>query len=129
MRLSVPAIVAVMAIGYLLVMGCLAVGTRLARRPGPEPAAPGHGWGALLRRVGATAAGGYLVLAAVVTGYYFGVARLGGGFLAGALTGTARLLALVLPLWLAASWLAERSRARARSRRPRARRGQPRSRE
>ncbi|MDT0308930.1 DUF6256 family protein [Streptomyces sp. DSM 44917] len=119
-----------MATGYLLVMGCLAVGTRLARRPGPRPAAPGHGWAALLRRVGATAAGGYLVLAAVVTGYYFGVARLGGDFLADALTGTARLLALVLPLWLAASWLTERARARrSRTRRSRARRSQPRSRE
>jgi len=62
--------------------------------------------------VAGTAVGGYLLLMAVVIGYYYGVARVGGDFVKSAFTGTAMLIGIALPLWGAASWLTERRRRR-----------------
>jgi hypothetical protein len=76
-------------------------------RPGPSPQA---GWAALLRQVAGTVVGGYLLLMAVVVAYYFGVARVGPGFLESAVTGTALLLGLAAPVFAALSWLAARRR-------------------
>nr|WP_189787146.1 DUF6256 family protein [Streptomyces capitiformicae] len=78
-----------MLTGYLLVMGYLALGLLLLRRqsPGPKEAAgkperrlakqlaPGAtrpGWPGLIRQVLGTAIGGYMLLMAVVVGYYHG---------------------------------------------------------
>jgi hypothetical protein len=125
-----------MVVGYLLVMGALALGLRIVRRsgtgPGPGPApgpgrarrelstriTPRPGWARLITHLAITAAGGYLLLMIVVIGYYYGVARVGGQFLESAFTGCALLLGFSAPLFLAASWLAERWRRR--SQRPRA---------
>ena len=105
---------AVTATGYLLVMGCLAVGLRLARRRPGQARRPdtAHGWPGMLRRVAGTAIGGYLALMVVVVGYYEGVAGLGGGFLTDAFTGNLLLVGLVVPGFLAASWVVERWRRR-----------------
>ncbi len=62
-----------------------------------------------------TFAGGYLLLMAVVVAYYSGVARVSGNFLESAVTGCGLLPGLSAPLFLAASWLAER-RGRRRGR-------------
>ena len=115
-----------MAAGYLLLMSALGFGLRRLYRPrgarsgGDErpdpvratPPAPGQraNWAALLRQVAGTVVGGYLLLIAVVVTYYFGVARVGPGFLESAVTGTALLLALAVPVWAALSWLTERRR-------------------
>ena len=86
-----------------------------ATPPGPAPRAtppgpaPRVGWGAL-RHVASTVVGGYLLLMAVVVAYYFGVARVGPGFLEGVVTGTALLLGLSAPVFAALSWLADRRR-------------------
>ena len=118
-----------MLVGYLLIMTALGAGLRLlarskasgphagsrrAGRPeGTRPAAGSRrGWLALARHVTGTAAGGYLLLMAVVIAYYYGVARVAGDFITSALTGTAMLTGLALPLWGAASWLTERRRRR-----------------
>jgi hypothetical protein len=113
--------------GYVLVMGSLAAGLVLQRRDraaaGGRPAETGtvppgpRAWLRLIRHLAATFAGGYLVLMAVVAAYYFGVARVGGNFLESAVTGCGLLLGLSAPLFLAASWLAER-RGRRRGRGP-----------
>jgi hypothetical protein len=80
-----------MLVGYLLVMATLGFGLRRLRRPkagdqhgrglaagppeGPGPAAGSRpNWLALARHVTGTAAGGYLLLMAVVIAYYYGVA-------------------------------------------------------
>ncbi len=55
---------------------------------------------------------------AVVILYYYGVARVRGAFIESAFTGCALLVGLTAPLFLLASWLAERRRARARPRTP-----------
>ncbi len=119
-----------MLTGYLLVMTMLGLGLRRLCRPRPgdrqgrslpaarpegtRPAAVSwRGWLALARHVTVTAVGGYLVLIAVVIAYYYGIARVGSGFLKDALTGNAMLIGLALPLWGAASWLTERRRQRA----------------
>ena len=115
-----------MAAGYLLLMSALGFGLRRLYRPRgapsgaderPDPAqatppGPGKraGWAALLRQVTGTVVGGYLLLMAVVVAYYFGVARVGPGFLESAVTGTALLLALAAPVFAALSWLTERRR-------------------
>jgi hypothetical protein len=113
-----------MAAGYLILMSALGFGLyRLYRprgapsgtgpQPGHEPAtppAPGQrtGRAALFRQITGTVVGGYLLLMAVIVAYYFGVARVGPGFLESALTGTALLLGLAAPVFAALSWLAER---------------------
>jgi hypothetical protein len=78
--------------------------------PGVTPLDPARtGWAAL-RHVAGTVVGGYLLLMAVVVAYYFGVARVGPGFLESAVSGTALLLGLSAPVFLALSWLADRRR-------------------
>jgi hypothetical protein len=117
--------------GYLILMGVLAAGLRLQRRPagGTDGSAdagngqtaagkvPGRlarrlpaGWPRFAVQVGSTALGGFLVLMAVVIIYYYGVARVAGQFLDSAVTGSALLLGISLPLFAARSWLAERHR-------------------
>ena len=112
-----------MAAGYLILMSALAIGLRLLYRPratraepgpspGPSPAGSqrGGGWGGLARHATGTVIGGYLLLLAVVVAYYYGVARVGPGFLDSAVTGTALLIGLAAPVFAAATWLAERLR-------------------
>ena len=81
----------------------------LARGPATRPG-PGQrtGRAALLRRIAGTVIGGYVLLMAVIVAYYYGVARVGPGFLESALSGTALLLGLAAPVFAALSWLAER---------------------
>ena len=136
--------------GDVLVMGALAAGLRILRRPAsgsgggtrrpaaaPGPARtpalpprrdaaaasgarqnlrartrPGPGWTRLIIHLAGTAAGGYLMLVAVVILYYYGVARAGSRLVDSAVSGCALLLGLSMPVFLAASWLAERSARR-----------------
>jgi hypothetical protein len=113
-----------MSAGYLILMSALGFGLRRLYRPRgappgqgeqPEqaratPPGPGQrtGRAALARRIAGTVIGGYLLLMAVIVAYYFGVARVGSGFLESALTGTALLLGLAAPVFAALSWLAWR---------------------
>jgi Family of unknown function (DUF6256) len=119
-----------MSAGYLILMSALAFGLRRLYRPrgaasgaqpppgqGEQPAQapatppgapPRTGRAALARRIAGTVIGGYLLLMAVIVAYYFGVARVGPGFLESALTGTALLLGLAAPVFAALSWLAVR---------------------
>jgi hypothetical protein len=88
-------------------------GREPATPPGREPATPSGprprtGRAALARQIAGTVIGGYLLLMVVIVAYYFGVARVGPGFLESALTGTALLLGLAAPVFVALSWLAER---------------------
>lgn len=103
--------------GYLLVMGYLAIGLLLLRRRPTgawkpsrrlSPVDMRRGWPGLIRQVAGTALGGYVLLMVVVVGYYQGVARLGGRFLASAFTGAAMLLGISLPVFLVVSWLVVR---------------------
>jgi hypothetical protein len=113
-----------MAAGYLILMSALGFGLRRLYRPrgAPSAADPARGQGSAappgpgqhtgragaLRQVAGTVIGGYLLLMAVIVAYYFGVARVGPGFLESALTGTALLLGLATPVFAALSWLSER---------------------
>ena len=117
-----------MLAGYLVIMATLGFGLHRLRRPkagdrheggpaagqpgGPRAAAASRRWLLLARHVAGTAVGGYLLLMAVVIGYYYGVARVRGDFIKSAFTGTAMLIGIALPLWGAASWLTERRRQR-----------------
>jgi Family of unknown function (DUF6256)/Family of unknown function (DUF6186) len=114
-----------MAAGYLILMSALALGLRRLYRPRATRAEPGQppgpgpagsrrrsGWAALAWRVIGTGVAGYLLLMAVVVAYYYGVARVGPGFLESAVTGNALLLGLAAPVFAAASWLAEWLRQR-----------------
>jgi hypothetical protein len=108
--------------GYIILMAVLAAGLGLQRRGAAagQPASRltgrrDRGWPALILHVVADALGGYLVLAAIVLLYYYGVARVGGNFLDSAFTGTALLLGISLPLFAAVSWLTWR---RGQSRQP-----------
>jgi hypothetical protein len=115
--------------GYLLIMGALALGLRLWRRGG-DPAQTGDasraeggqagGWLRLARRYAGTAIGGYLLLMAIVILYYYGVAQVGGAFIASAFTGCALLIALSTPVFALASWLTAGRRDRAARRRDQA---------
>jgi Family of unknown function (DUF6256) len=102
---------------YLVLMGVLAAGLRLHRRASARGASlrrtPGWparrfpaGWRALAAQVIATAAAGYLLLMAVLTGFYYGISKVGNHFLHSAFTGCAMLAGLALPVFGAASWLA-----------------------
>jgi hypothetical protein len=97
---------------YLVFMGALAAGLRrhhrgdAGRRPDRLARRFRAGWPAFAAHVIATMAGGYLLLMAVLTGYYLGVSKIGGDFLASAWTGCALLAGLALPVFAAASWLA-----------------------
>jgi Family of unknown function (DUF6256) len=101
--------------GYLILMVVLAVGlvTQRRRTAAGKPTTRltgrrDRGWQALIVHVLTDALGGYLVLVAVVVLYYYGVARVGGSFLASALTGSLLLLGISLPVFLAVSWLTQR---------------------
>ena len=85
-----------------------------AGTPGPAatPGPPAAGWIRLARRYAGTALGGYLLLMAVVILYYYGVARVGGPFIASAFTGCALLIALTTPVFALTSWLDVRRRDR-----------------
>ena len=98
--------------GYVILMAILAAGLRLQRRRTaagqPLTRLTGRrdrGFRALIWHVLADALGGYLLLAAIVVLYYYGVARVAGNFLDSAFTGTALLLGISLPLFLAVSGL------------------------
>ncbi|MGW2558664.1 DUF6256 family protein [Streptomyces sp. NPDC001514] len=101
--------------GYLVLMGVLAFGLRIQHREdrrgeGRLPPTTRRGWPALTRLVAGTAVGGYLLLMALVVGYYYGVLRVSGRFVLSAVTGCAALIGIALPVFLAASWLVERRR-------------------
>jgi len=105
--------------GYVLLMGVLGAGLwslgRRLRSGRPTGRATGrhdHGWRALVWHVLADALGGYLLLAAIVVLYYYGVAKVASNFLDSAFSGSALLLAVVSPVFLAASWLSHRRSAR-----------------
>jgi len=109
--------------GYLILMAVLAVGLVTQRRRTaagkPDTRLTGRrerGWQALIVHVLTDALGCYLVLVAVVLLYYYGVARVGGSFLASAITGSLLLLGISLPVFMVVSWLTER-RLRGPSRR------------
>jgi len=99
-----------MAAGYLILMAAFGLGLYRLYRPRAAPSTKGQrtGRAALLRRIAGTVIGGYLLLMAVIVAYYYGVARVGPGFLESALSGTALLLGLAAPVFAALSWLAER---------------------
>jgi hypothetical protein len=101
--------------GYLIVMVILAVGLQNARRRtrAGRPLARyagriDRGWPAFLYHALTDALGGYLVLAGVVVLYYYFVARLGGNFLDSEFSGSAILLAVAFPIFLAGSLLRQR---------------------
>jgi Family of unknown function (DUF6256)/Family of unknown function (DUF6186) len=64
-------------------------------------------WRGLMKGLASSTIGGYLVLMLVLIGYAC-LARPPGRFLASAATGTALLVAVAVPAFLAASWLVER---------------------
>jgi hypothetical protein len=149
-----------MVVGYLLVMGSLAIGLRIVQRsgkaaavtgakrragqPNPAPASaslpaptraptatpgrpdpetgrvtararlraivrPEPGWRRLAIYSLGTAVGGYLLLMAVITAYYYGVGVVhGGNFVQSGFSGCALLLGLAAPVFIALSWLTER---------------------
>jgi Family of unknown function (DUF6256) len=101
--------------GYLILMVVLAVGlvTQRRRTAAGKPITRrtgrlDRGWPALIVHVLSDVLGGYLLLVAVVVGYYYGVARVGGSFLASAITGSLLLLGISLPVFMVASWLTQR---------------------
>jgi len=65
--------------------------------------------------VAGTVADGYLLLA-VVTAYYYGIARVGGAFLYRAVIGAALLIGLAMPVFAALSWISTRGTPPARGR-------------
>jgi Family of unknown function (DUF6256) len=70
----------------------------------PEP-----GWRRLVIHCLGTAVGGYLLLMAVLTAYYYGVGVAhGGNFVQSGFSGCALLLGLAAPVFIALSWLTER---------------------
>jgi len=101
--------------GYLVLMAVLALGLVMQRRRAaagkPSTRLTGRrdrGWPALIVHVLSDALGGYLLLIAVVVLYYYGVAKVGGNFLASAVTGSLLLLGICLPVFIGVSWLTER---------------------
>lgn len=114
--------------GYVVLMASLAIGLRLDRRAGGEQKADGNderlpvigrlarrspaGWPRFAVQVGVTAVGGYVLLMAVLVAFYYGVSRVANHFLESGFTGCAMLLALALPVFAIASWVAHRKRRR-----------------
>jgi Co/Zn/Cd efflux system component len=101
--------------GYLILMAVLAVGlvTQRRRTAAGKPSTRltgrrDRGWRALIVHVLSDVLGGYLVLVAVVVLYYYGVARVGGSFLASAITGSLLLLGISLPVFAVVSLLTQR---------------------
>jgi Family of unknown function (DUF6256) len=101
--------------GYLILMAVLALGLLMQRRQAaagkPSTRLTGRrerGWQALIVHVLSDALGGYLLLIAVVVLYYYGVAKVGGSFLASATTGSLLLLGISLPVFIGISWLTQR---------------------
>jgi hypothetical protein len=101
--------------GYLVLMAVLAVGLVAQRRRAAAGKATTRltgrrerGWPALILHVLSDALGGYVLLMAVVVLYYYGVAKVGGSFLASAITGSLLLLGISLPVFIAVSWLTQR---------------------
>jgi len=101
--------------GYVILMVVLAVGLVTQRRRAaagkPSTRLTGRrdrGWQALIVHVLSDALGGYLLLIVVVVLYYYGVAKVGGSFLASAITGSLLLLGISLPIFMAVSWLTQR---------------------
>ena len=101
--------------GYLILMAVLAIGLVAQRRRAaagkPTTRLTGRrerGWPALILHVLSDALGGYLLLIAVAVLYYYGVAKVGGSFLASAITGSVLLLGISLPVFIAVSWLTQR---------------------
>ncbi|KAB8166528.1 hypothetical protein FH609_003080 [Streptomyces sp. 3MP-14] len=119
MRPPTALVLAMTALGYVLLMATLALGLVRARRErgARQQAEPGgrRGRAALVWRVAETVLGGWAVLVVVLLGYYYGLADLGGNFLVGGLTGSAALLAIALPLFALASWGWERAGGRKRA--------------
>jgi hypothetical protein len=70
--------------------------------------APDPGWRRLAIFSLSTAVGGYLLLMAVIIGYYFGISPVAGNFVHSAFSGCAMLIGLAAPVFIALSWLAER---------------------
>lgn len=108
-----------MAAFYLILMAALGLGLAGLHRRGAGQASglaavPGvpRGWAALIRHVLATTIGGYLMLMAVVAVYYYGIARVDGAFLYSAVTGTALLIGLTMPIFAAVSWISGRAHGR-----------------
>jgi len=102
-------------VGYAILMVVLGTGLWAARRrvASGQPLTRyagrlDRGWPAFLYHVLADALGGYLLLAVVVVLYYYFVARVGSNFLDSEFSGAALLLAIALPVYLAATWLRER---------------------
>jgi hypothetical protein len=101
--------------GYLILMVILAVGlvTQRRRTAAGKPTTRltgrrDRGWPALIVHVLSDALGGYLLLTLIVVLYYYGVARVGGSFLASAITGSLLLLGISLPVFFVVSWLTQR---------------------
>lgn len=120
-------------VGYVLLMGFLAGGLGLLRRsaPGSDPrrlsraaARPDRGWLRLVRHLAATAAGGYAVLMAILVIFYvatdFSKVGLLESTLGSGASGTALLVAISAPVFLALSWLTRRRQQRADSRQTKA---------
>jgi Family of unknown function (DUF6256) len=116
-------------VGYVLLMGFLAGGLALLRRsaPGSDPrqlsgaaARPDRGWLRLIRHLAATAVGGYLVLMAILVIFYVATDYSKAGLLESTLgsgaSGTALLVAISAPVFLALSWLSRRWRQHAEGR-------------
>jgi hypothetical protein len=116
-----------MVVGYLLLMGSLAIGLRLLARPRSDARSaagrrwqalraslrPRRGWPRLILHLATTAAGGYVLLMAIDVLYYYGVARVPNSFLDSAFSGGALLMGITLPVFVALTWLTERRRRRA----------------
>jgi len=89
--------------------GEVGTGTSTRRRRAlAATAQPAPGWRRLSIHYLATAVGGYLLLMSIIILYYYGVAPIAGNFVESAFSGCALLIALSAPVFLAASWLAER---------------------
>jgi Family of unknown function (DUF6256) len=113
-------------VGYVLLMGFLAVGLMMLRRsaPGSDPrrlsraaARPDRGWLRLMRHLAAVAAGGFGVLMAILVIFYVATDYAKAGTLESTLSsgasGTALLVAISAPVFMGLSWLTERWRRRA----------------